>query len=88
MDSRHPPFSTATSLGDLLNMLLSCDTTDDSGPCARCDREWTRLPVFGGEEPGDTSGVWSWDADDLLVGSCRDELEIISRQEWEERNQP
>jgi hypothetical protein len=25
------------------------------------------LPTFGGEEPADTDGVWSWDADRLLV---------------------
>jgi hypothetical protein len=27
------------------------------------------LPTFGGIEPRDTSGVWSWDEDNLLVGT-------------------
>jgi len=45
--------------------------------------DWTDLPVFGGVEPTDTAGVWSWDADSLLVGSCAGDLLILSRAEWE-----
>ena len=40
----------------------------------------TNLPTFGGVEPADTSGVWSWDADRLLVGTCADDLEIVERE--------
>jgi hypothetical protein len=43
------------------------------------EREWTRLPTFGGEEPESTNGVWSWDADRLLVGACASELRIVRR---------
>ena len=39
------------------------------------------LPTFGGTEPDDTSGVWSWDATRAIVGSCRSDVEIITRAE-------
>ena len=39
------------------------------------------LPTFGGVEPEDTSEVWSWDVDSLIVGTCSDDLEIVSREE-------
>lgn len=32
--------------------------------------DWTSLPTFGGPEPASTLGVWSWDADRLLVSSA------------------
>ena len=38
------------------------------------------LPTFGGEEPDDTSEVWSWDETRLLVGTCADDIEIINRE--------
>ena len=44
----------------------------------------TSLPTFGGEEPYDTSGVWSWDETRLLVGRGGvDEWKIIPREEEE-----
>ena len=39
----------------------------------------TDLPTFGGVEPVDTNGVWSWDATHLIVGTCNEDLEIIER---------
>jgi hypothetical protein len=39
------------------------------------------LPTFGGDEPDDTSGVWSWDAARVIVGTCADDIEIITRAE-------
>jgi hypothetical protein len=44
------------------------------GKCWSCD-----LPTYGGEEPVDTLGVWSWDKTRLLVGACSDDLEIVPR---------
>lgn len=41
--------------------------------------DFSDLPTFGGEEPVDTCGVWSWDADSLLVGDGSD-LTIVPRQ--------
>lgn len=37
------------------------------------------LPIFGGDEPTDTCGVWSWDATHVIVGNCADNIEIITR---------
>ena len=37
------------------------------------------LPTFGGTEPDDTEGVWSWDETSLLVGTCCADLEIVDR---------
>lgn len=54
----------------------------DGAPLAHGEVDWTSLPTFGGEAPRDTTGVWSWDADDLLVGRCADELEIVSRSDY------
>lgn len=39
------------------------------------------LPTFGGPEPEDTEGVWSWDSARLLVGTCSDDFEIVFRQD-------
>ena len=42
--------------------------------------QWcTDLPTYGGDAPRDTLGVWSWDADYLLIGACATELEIVAR---------
>jgi hypothetical protein len=51
------------------------------GPGGRAltDREWTRLPTFGGEAPRSTSGVWSWDESRILVGTGPDDLAIRAR---------
>ena len=43
---------------------------------------WDALPSYGGEAPTSTVGVWSWDADRVLVGDCVDDLEIVTREEW------
>lgn len=42
--------------------------------------DWGSLPLFGGPEPADTQGVWSWDETHLLVGTCANDLEIVSRE--------
>lgn len=42
-------------------------------------REMTHLPTFVGEEPSNTSGVWSWDESRLLVGTCASDLRIEDR---------
>ena len=39
------------------------------------------LPVFGGSEPRDTSGIWSWDETRLLVGTWDDDMKIVPRDE-------
>lgn len=37
------------------------------------------LPTFGGEEPADTRGIWSWDATRLLYGWMKDTVDIGPR---------
>ena len=37
------------------------------------------LPKFGGTAPTDIPDAWSWDENNLLVGSCIDDLEIVPR---------
>ena len=49
-------------------------------PIAHGEQDWTSLPTFGGAEPPTTDGVWSWDADSLIVGTCADDLEIVPRE--------
>jgi hypothetical protein len=39
----------------------------------------TELPTFGGEEPSDTNGVWSWDETHLLIGEGGDDFVIVPR---------
>lgn len=43
--------------------------------------DFTSMPTFGGSEPADTQGVWSWDEKRLIVGSCADDFEIVDRDE-------
>jgi hypothetical protein len=43
------------------------------------DEDFTSLPTFGGSQPDDTQGVWSWDETRLIVGSCADDFEIVER---------
>lgn len=40
--------------------------------------DMSNLPTYGGKEPTDTLGVWSWDAESLLVGEGTD-LSIVAR---------
>jgi len=67
-------------LNDLMKALKVADASHDINYLL-IDVEWDNLPTFGGEEPDDTSEIWSWDKDSLLVGRCADELEIIPRDD-------
>jgi hypothetical protein len=62
----------ATDLESLLAVLRTYELRE---------RRWTNLPTFGGAEPRDTTGVWSWDATRLLVGTCAADLRIVARGE-------
>lgn len=66
----------ATSLRELLAALQESRML---APEYRDAVDWASLPLFGGPEPLDTQGVWSWDATHLLVGTCADDLRIIPR---------
>ena len=64
-----------TSLNDLFySMLENHPTVTD------CHGQWrSDLPTFGGTTPDSTIGVWSWDADCLLIGTCAEDLETVAR---------
>jgi len=64
--------TTAKNLADLFAQmkLRSLDSED-----------WTSLPTFGGHEPLDTAGIWSWDATHVLTGTCADDLAIERRED-------
>ena len=40
---------------------------------------WEHLPTYGGPDPADTSGVWSWDHSRLITGTCADDIQIVDR---------
>ena len=41
---------------------------------------WDSLPTFGGIEPEDTEGVWSWDSENMIVGTCSGDIQIVPRE--------
>lgn len=61
---------TPATLDELLDQLRDGRIADD---------DMADLPTFGGAEPGDTQGVWSWDAARLIVGTCPDDYAIVPR---------
>lgn len=48
-------------------------------PLAQGEIDYSSLPTFGGDAV-DLPGVWSWDADRLLIGSCAEDLAILPRR--------
>lgn len=72
------------SLDDLYIKMLK----DHPSVMDKYGNSWSSdLPNFGGEEPEDTEGVWSWDEKRLIVGEYNGNLEIITREEFAERRQ-
>ena len=65
------------NLGDLLDWMKQGD--DDGLDWLNCRN---LIPTFGGDMPDDTTHVWSWDEDRLLVGTCSDDYGIMTREEW------
>ena len=75
--------TTPQTLDDLLTAMQTATTADTFEalglPVAHGQPDWTSLPTFGGDEPHDTTGIWSWDEDRLIVGTCADDVEIVPR---------
>ena len=46
--------------------------------------KWDEMPSFGGDAPAETMECWSWDEDRVLVGINAHDLQIMTRQEWDE----
>ena len=64
---------TPTTLEDLLIVLVDAARTGADEAI-----DFSSLPTFGGTEPVDTLGVWSWDETSLLIGEGSD-LSIVAR---------
>jgi hypothetical protein len=79
-DQARSKIAAATNLAALLAALRD---TRDLPAEAQAEIDWSDLPVFGGEESDSTLGVWSWDAESLIVGTCADDIKIVSRADWE-----
>ena len=60
--------SSSTNLEELLEALNSYD--DDE---TKIDEvaDLPGLPTFGGDEPENTDGIWSWDADNLICNGSQ-----------------
>lgn len=70
----------AKNLDELLEVLSSYD--DDE---VKLDEiaNLAGLPTFGGDEPENTDGIWSWDADNLLTnGYGQSQFVIESRADY------
>ena len=67
--------------GDEINR-LQADGLDAGGLIGDYGRSVPECPTFGGDEPEDTAGVWSWDEDRLLVGEGWGSCQIVARGEW------
>tara|TARA_R110000751_G_scaffold131171_1_gene233322 strand:- start:285 stop:602 length:318 start_codon:yes stop_codon:yes gene_type:complete len=61
------------NLDDLLDYITNTDIDDQT---------MSDLPTFGGDMPSDTTHVWSWDEERLLIGTCSEDYEIVTRKEW------
>ena len=64
---------TIDNLSDLLEAIKANTYTDV---------EMSSLPNFGGSEPQDTLGIWSWSAEEILFGEGLNEMQILSRSEY------
>jgi hypothetical protein len=85
------PILTAGTLAELLIALneagneinrLQQDGLDASTLIGDYGRSVSECPTFGGDEPEDTAGVWSWDDTHLLVGEGWGSCELVARGEW------
>ncbi len=71
----------AEDLDDLLAIFCASAAT---GYDHISDRDMTSLPTFGGDDI-DEEGVWSWDEDRCLIGSCANDMEIVARASLDEQ---
>lgn len=79
---------TLNSLDDLLSAIKAGDfdyapgtTEEDIEQGLAVPANWEELPKFGGDWPADTHAVWSWDEDRVMVGTCKDDMEILDRDD-------
>jgi len=76
-------FESITDLDDLYKKML----VDHPSTLDRYGSWSSDLPNFGGEDLAGNDGVWSWDEKRLIIGEFAGNLEIITREEYAERQQ-
>ncbi len=79
MNAQISKTNTLNELTELLNRFESLDSDDDQQEYKNIDL--SNLPVFGGEEPDDTEGVYSWDEENVMIPG-NSGWEIVSREEY------
>ena len=75
--------NTITNIHSLLDTLIT--VRDEAARIEQSPDDIVRmdlLPTFGGDEPSNTLGVWSWDPECVLVGDGWDDLQLMSRAEF------
>lgn len=83
---RHEQLATAPATLDHLLEAIRAGRYDEPTEDAPAGDQWdgqntmTSLPTFGGEPHG-AAGVWSWDEARLLIGTGRDDMRIVSRDD-------
>ena len=70
------------TMGAAINEASHDDSADYGTIVGDYGRAVEDAPTFGGTEPDDTMGVWSWDADHVLVGEGWEGAEIMTRSDW------
>lgn len=81
-DDIHAIHDTIHSADSLDTLLATLEALSESHELTiELERELANLPTFGGVEPSDTRGVYSWDATRLLVPCGWGEWRISGR-EW------
>lgn len=75
----------ARSLSDLFERLQKYDAAPDK---RGIEVDMTDLPTFSAHEPPHRPGVWSWDRDRWLVGTCVADMEIQPRPDARTRPLP
>ena len=81
LDQAKKLIESSKSLKELLENIKTAKSCLDDQDISNLDL--TSLPTFGGVEPDETIGIWSWDKDNLLIGDG--DFEIVSREEYSER---
>ena len=73
-------FNEPSNLEELLEILKANGDWAGS-PQNHGELDYSSLPTFGGDEPSNAAGIWSWDEDSVIMGSCSDDFCIESRSD-------
>ena len=66
---------------DEMLKVLRANAVWPGAPLAHGKLDWASLPVYGGPDVADPGGVWSWDDERMLVGTCSEDLRLVGRAE-------